>query len=223
MSFFLLQFHNYWKFHLKSPSGEFKMVRNVTHAEYCSVNNSGKNFLFFPLSKGKGEMLLLIIEGWAKKSGCDGCGNVDCGCSAIFLFDNRVAKGKYWWAGSKILLYRQHTKGSRFPLQIIFFGKKTFKSKKLPQYSMHSLGLNRNSGWYIAIFDVMLQNLTLNCNILAWYCNILAQCWIFWLIVAIYWLDNQSNRGSASGGIPSRQLPRMLWIVIKLSLSYKTC
>ena len=97
------------------------------------------------LSKEK--WLLIYVD-----CGCDGCGNVDCGCSAIFLFDNRVAKGKYWWAGSKILLYRQHTKGSRFPLQIIFFGKKTFKSKKLPQYSIHSLGLNRNSGWYIAIF-----------------------------------------------------------------------
>ena len=143
------------------------------------------------LSKEK--WLLIYVD-----CGCDGCGNVDCGCSAIFLFDNRVPKGKYWWAGSKILLYRQHTKGSQFSLQIIFFGKNFLKAKKL--HNIQSLGLNGNSGWYIAIFDVRLQNLTLNCNILAWYCNIcswycniLAQCWIFWLIVAIYWLDNQSK------------------------------
>lgn len=136
-----------------------------------------------------------------------------CGCSAIFLFDNRVAKGKYWWAGSTQKDLDFHCR--------LFSLEKKLKAKNY--HNIHSLGLNGNSGWYIAIFDVILQNLTWNCNICSWYCNILAQCWIFWLIVAIYWLDNQSNRGSASGGIPSRQLPRMLWIVIKLSLSYKTC
>ena len=120
-------------------------------------------------------------------------------------------------------------KGLDFHCRLFSLEKKQLLKAK-NYHNIHYLGLNGNSGWYIAIFDVMLQNLTWNCNILAWccnicswYCNILAQCWIFWLIVAIYWLDNQSNQGSASGGIPSRQLPRMLWIVIKLSLSYKTC
>ena len=33
-----------------------------------------------------------------------------------------------------------------FHCRLFSLEKKLFKSKKLPQYSMHSLGLNRNSG-----------------------------------------------------------------------------